>query len=80
VAEFPEGPFLLASKLRTPVVIYFALREKMSYRFIFKVIENTQKLSAKEYEEKIFNEYLQLLENTVKRYPNQWFNFYPFWK
>jgi predicted LPLAT superfamily acyltransferase len=52
----------------------------MSYRFIFKVIENTQKLSAKEYEEKIFNEYLQLLENTVKRYPNQWFNFYPFWK
>ena len=38
----------------------------------------TQEL--KEYEEKIFNEYLQLLENTVKRYPNQWFNFYPFWK
>lgn len=79
MAEFPEGPFLLASKLRAPVVIYFALREKMSYRFFFKVIDNTDKLQTKEYEEKIFNEYLTLLEDVVRRYPQQWFNFYPFW-
>lgn len=79
-ADFPEGPFLMASKLRTPVVIYFAMREKMSYNFIFKYIDNKEGLSAKDYQEKIFNEYLKLLEETVKRYPQQWFNFYSFWK
>ena len=79
-ADFPEGPFLMASKLKTPVVIYFAMREKMSYNFIFKYIDNKEGLSAKDYQEKIFNEYLKLLEETVKRYPQQWFNFYSFWK
>ena len=79
-ADFPEGPFLMASKLRTPVVIYFAMREKMSYNFIFKYGDNKERLSAKDYQEKIFNEYLKLLEETVKRYPQQWFNFYSFWK
>lgn len=79
-ADFPEGPFLMASKLRTPVVIYFAMREKMSYNFIFKYVDNKEGLSAKDYQEKIFNEYLKLLEETVKRYPRQWFNFYSFWK
>ena len=79
-ADFPEGPFLMASKLRTPVVIYFAMREKMSYNFIFKYVDNKEGLSAKDYQEKIFNEYLKLLEETVKRYPQQWFNFYSFWK
>ena len=79
-ADFPEGPFLMASKLRTPVVIYFAMREKMSYNFIFKYVDNKEGLSVKDYQEKIFNEYLKLLEETVKRYPQQWFNFYSFWK
>ena len=79
-ADFPEGPFLMASKLRTPVVIYFAMREKMSYNFIFKYVDNKEGLSAKDYQEKIFNEYLKLFEETVKRYPQQWFNFYSFWK
>ena len=79
-ADFPEGPFLMASKLRTPVVIYFAMREKMSYNFIFKYVDNKEGLSAKDYQEKIFNEYLKLLEETVKRYPHQWFNFFSFWK
>lgn len=79
-ADFPEGPFLMASKLRTPVVIYFAMREKMSYNFIFKYVDNKEGLSAKDYQEKIFNEYLKLLEEIVKRYPQQWFNFYSFWK
>jgi predicted LPLAT superfamily acyltransferase len=62
------------------VVIYFAMREKMSYNFIFKYVDNKEGLSAKDYQEKIFNEYLKLLEETVKRYPQQWFNFYSFWK
>lgn len=79
-ADFPQGPFLMASKLKTPVVIYFAMREKMSYNFIFKYIDNKEGLSAKKYEEKIFNEYIHLLEKVVKRYPQQWFNFYSFWK
>ena len=34
-AEFPMGPFLLASKMRVPVVFYFAMREaQRTYRSI----------------------------------------------
>ena len=39
-AEFPMGPFLLASKMRVPVVFYFAMREaKKTYRFHFFIAE-----------------------------------------
>lgn len=37
-AEFPMGPFLLASKMRVPVVFYFAMREakkKLSFPFLY---------------------------------------------
>lgn len=39
-AKFPMGPFLLASKLKVPVVFYFAMREaQRTYRFHFFIAE-----------------------------------------
>ncbi len=73
-ALFASGPTLMASKFKTPVVFYFAMRERgMKYRFIFRSVEggHTQK--------ELMNIYVEELERVVKRYPQQWFNFYDVW-
>lgn len=73
-ALFASGPTLMASKFKTPVVYYFAMRERgMKYRFIFKSVEGglTQ--------EELMNIYIEEFEGVVRRYPQQWFNFYDVW-
>ena len=74
-ALFPQGPSLLASKFATPVIFYFAMREKgMRYRFIFRTIKPglTQ--------DEILGKYVEVFEQVVRSYPQQWFNFYDLWQ
>lgn len=74
-ARFPQGPSLIASKFKTPVIIYFAIREQgMKYHFEFNILEAG--LSQKQ----ILNKYVECLESVVKRYPQQWFNFFDLWQ
>ena len=74
-ALFPTGPSLLASKFSTPVVFYFAMRERgKKYRFKFNV------LPAGASKEKILEIYSTNLESVVREYPQQWFNFYDVWQ
>ncbi len=73
-ALFPSGPTLIASKFSVPVVFYFSMREKgMRYRFIFKIID--KKLT----QEELLKIYISEFEKVVKKYPQQWFNFYNVW-
>lgn len=75
-ARFPEGPFLLASKLRTPVVFYFAVREAgRRYRFLFTLVGAGERLTRDE----LLGRYVETLEGVLDRYPEQWYNFYKFW-
>ena len=72
-AHFPRGPFLIASRMRVPVVFYYSMREKgRIYRFRF--VEAIQKS-----EKGLLDEYLKTTERIVRSYPRQWFNFYKFW-
>lgn len=73
-ARFPRGPFLVASKMRVPVVFYYSMRERgRQYRFHF--------VEARGHSEKeLLDEYLAATESIVRRYPAQWFNFYKFWE
>lgn len=73
-AHFPIGPFRIAAKCRVPVVFYYSVREKgCTYRFMFT--EVTGKTDA----DTLLDTYVRSLEDTVKDYPRQWFNFYEFW-
>ena len=79
-AKFPSGPFLVASRLRVPVVFYFAMREKSwKYRFYFKVAAPVARTATRKPEELLFEQYKKELEAIVSRYPQQWYNFYQFW-
>ena len=75
-APFPAGPFAVAGKFRAPVVFYYAMRERgRRYRFIFD-IPDEDGCGTKE---AILGSYVRSLEAVVRRYPQQWFNFYRFW-
>ncbi len=79
-ALFPLGPFVLASKLNAPVCFVFAFK-KSSYRYHFygfrpKTYAGRGLTGA----QAMLEDYVQLLEVYVKKYPEQWFNYYDFWE
>ena len=80
-APFPAGPFLLASRMKVPVVFYFAMREPgRTYRFHFIIAEPVVRIKEKKAEMALLEQYTVALEQILKRYPEQWFNYYPFWE
>jgi len=80
-AAFPAGPFLLAAKMQAPVVFYFALREKgMSYSFNFVIAQPVVKGNGVRPEQQLLEQYRSLLEKIARKHPEQWFNYFDFWK
>ena len=74
-AKFPIGPFRIAAKCRVPVVFYYSVREKKcTYRFMFTEVKDFNRDS-----DILLDTYVKSLEEVVKKYPRQWFNFYNFW-
>jgi len=68
-AAFPQGPFKLAASKGVPVLSFFALKESArKYRVIMKEIPSDAAAFA------------DILEDVVRQYPSQWFNFFDFWK
>lgn len=75
-ALFPAGPFVVAEKFRAPAVFYYAMRERgRRYRFIFDIPEAQDGNTPNA----VLGSYVRSLEAVVRRYPQQWFNFYRFW-
>lgn len=78
-AHFPLGPFVLASKLKAPVCFVFALKESARqyhfYGYPPKIYEGRGLSGA----EAMLKDYVALLEDKVKQYPEQWFNYFDFW-
>ncbi len=83
-ALFPAGPFIMAAKFGVPVTIVFAVKESLThYHFFAKPpIMVKRARGEKEIEETIkmvSDKYIEEVEIMLKRYPEQWFNFYEFW-
>lgn len=79
-AHFPLGPFVLASKLRAPVCFVFAVK-KSTYTYHFygfppRTYEGRGLTGAMT----MLEDYVALLEEKVKQYPEQWFNYFDFWE
>lgn len=78
-AEFPFGPFALASKLRAPVSIVFALKTGNDNYHFTATAPQVFEGRGSEGAEKMLSAYITELEKTVKAYPEQWFNYFDFW-
>lgn len=73
-ARFPLGPFIIASKFDAPVTFVFANKDgQFSYH-----LSATPPIYSKMTPEAIAKLYVATLEEKVKMYPDQWFNYFDF--
>ncbi|MDR1103556.1 MAG: lipid A biosynthesis (KDO)2-(lauroyl)-lipid IVA acyltransferase [Tannerella sp.] len=79
-AGFPVGAFALAVQFRAPVLALFALKvSTLRYRIHLVSIPVPDGGSKRERIDGMTRRFARELECIVKKYPEQWFNFYPFW-
>lgn len=79
-AHFPAGPFLLSSKLRAPVSFVMALKEGKDHYHFSATKAKTYAGRGDSGARQMLGDYVALLEEKVKAYPGQWFNYYDFWE
>jgi len=81
-ADFPIGAFVLAVQYRAPVIALFVLKTSASlYRIhVISIPFPDDNLSKREQINCMTKTFAGELECIVRMYPEQWFNFYKFWK
>jgi predicted LPLAT superfamily acyltransferase len=80
-AKFPIGPFVLAATFKVPVSFVFAMKEtNLHYHFFATPDRNDPTISKDALSKKLLAEFAIEMENKVKIYPEQWYNFYNFWQ
>lgn len=74
-AKFPAGPFLIASRLKVPVVFVYVMKEPNLHYHLY-----AREAEVKHRDEKgLLKEYISSVESMLKKYPLQWFNYFDFW-
>ena len=82
-ALFPQGPWLLAGLLKCPVNLMFCLKHEGRYRVILEPFTDAVLWRRSDREQVIAHwatRYAERLGHYCLEAPQQWFNFYPFWK
>ncbi|WP_319929455.1 glycosyltransferase family 2 protein [Xenorhabdus santafensis] len=82
-APFPQGPFILASVLRCPVLLMFALRQNNQFKVYCEHFANPLKLPRQQREQVLqqtVDHYASRLEHYALQSPLDWFNFFDFWQ
>ncbi|MBW3505365.1 MULTISPECIES: glycosyl transferase [unclassified Pseudomonas] len=82
-AAFPQGPWLLAGLLKCPVNLMFCLKHEGRYRVILEPFTDAVLWRRSDREQVIAQwatRYAERLGHYCLEAPQQWFNFYPFWK
>lgn len=71
--KFPQGPFRLAAARGVPVVFVCVVKTGSSrYKAIVRPVTNTPGTTAGQ----LLDQYTALLEDTVRQYPRQWYNYF----
>jgi predicted LPLAT superfamily acyltransferase len=83
-ACFPVGPYIVAAVSQAPLVHVFAMRQS-TYSYKFKAYPPERLVFGDRNERKSqlgqwARRFVSRLEETLRRYPLQWCNFYDFWR
>ena len=78
-ATFPEGPFRLALKLKCPVAFVYAFKESNRHYHLYSSLLKMYNIDSGDSADAILREFAEGLEDMVRKYPEQWFNYYDFW-
>lgn len=74
-ALFPAGPFVIASRLKVPVVFVYVMKEANLHYHLY-----TREAKVRHRDEiGLLNEYVESVEKMILKYPLQWFNYFDFW-
>jgi len=74
-AYFPAGPFLIASRLKVPVVFVYVMKEPNLHYHLY-----AREAVVKHRDEKaLLRSYIESVESMLQKYPLQWFNYFDFW-
>ena len=76
-ARFPLGPFRLSSGVKVPLLPAFCLLDAQ-YRYVVKIVEPF--VAGRGEEEAAAHRWVAALEDIVRQYPTQWFNFFDIWE
>ena len=80
-ARFPLGGFAMAVQKGVPVLAVFVMKEGMKkYHAYVRKIECNREANKREQMSQLAQRYAEQLEDIVRRYPTQWFNYFDFWK
>ena len=79
-ASFPMGPFALAVQKEVPMLAVFSMRYHGRYRVYVRDIKPDESLPLRARMADMARQFAAELENVVRMYPTQWFNYYDFWK
>ena len=78
-AKFPAGPFILAVQRQVPVLTVFVMKAR-EYKVMLEVEPAPEQGTKQERIQTLADAYARRLEEVVRLYPDQWYNFYDFWK
>ncbi len=80
-ALFPLGPFFLSATFRVPVCVVFAFKESLTHYHFYgsALIERAGTESKVDFMDRLMKSFIGQLEQKVRMYPEQWFNYFNFW-
>jgi len=81
-AHFPLGPYAMALQREVPTIAIFVMKESpYAYVCYIRQIKADDKPYAnrKDKAANLAQHFAQEMENVLKKYPEQWFNYYEFW-
>jgi predicted LPLAT superfamily acyltransferase len=74
-AKFPAGPFVLASRLKVPVVFVYVMKETSKHYHLYARTVDVEYRNAQD----LLKKYTESVEGILQTYPLQWFNYFNFW-
>lgn len=81
LASFNKNPFQIAYKTNKPILVYFIVMSGIQkYKIEWIRIDLDKSIKEKFAIMKALKIYVDKYEDMIKKYPNQWLNFYDFWK
>lgn len=74
-AQFPAGPFMLASRLNVPVLFVYVMKETKNHYHLYARCSQAKHRDA----QALLKEYTESVTWMLKKHPLQWFNYFDFW-
>ena len=81
MAKFPLGAFAMVAQKEVDAIAVLVMKKGLrTYHIHLRELQYDRSLSRREQMSQLAQSFATELENMVRRYPTQWFNYYDFWK